>query len=84
MNEVNMKVVIRRNSDGMILSEVWNNWSYNEFWWSDGSASCDCNREIFFDRMLGIDSFGKTQCGDGKFSVKLFDVDTGEILYSEF
>ncbi len=23
---------------------------YDEFWWSEGNGSCDCNREKVFDR----------------------------------
>jgi hypothetical protein len=84
---VNLKVEIRRNSDGLISSQVWPQFEhYNDFWWEDGNASCDCNRELFFNRGLNLPSeeLNAFKCSDGRFSVRLIDNDTQEILYSEF
>ena len=41
---------------------------WNLFWWSDGNAACDCNREASF---LGIDS-AERECGDSRFIIEKF------------
>ena len=80
---MNLKLEIRRNSDGVIATDIWPDWECNTYWWEDGNASCDCNRELFFLRAIGEDEPIDTECGDDRFSVRLSDADTGLVLYDE-
>ena len=81
---MNLKVEIKRNSDGKIATYVYSAQEWNEYWWRDGNASCDCNRELFFLSALGEEEPEDTECGETRFSVRCSDNDTGEILYNEF
>jgi hypothetical protein len=82
---MNLKVEIRRNSDGKVASKVWRDWVFTQFWWEEGNARCDCNRELFFRSANGDDAVElETECSDGKYSVRLSDTETGEVLYNEF
>lgn len=82
-----LKVEIRRNSDGVIVQDVWDEpqvpHEFSAYIWEDGNYSCDCNRELFFTRARFEDDPEETECGDERFSVRLSDADTGEILYDE-
>ena len=78
-----LKVEIRRNSDGVIATDVWPDWNYNTFWFEEGNGACDCNRELFFSRASKEKEPDELECGDDRFSVRLSDSDTGEILYDE-
>jgi len=80
---MNLKLEIRRNVDGVIATDIWPGFNYNTYWWEDGNASCDCNRELFFLRARKEDEPEDTRCGTGRFSVRLSDADTGELLYDE-
>lgn len=80
---MNLKLEIRRNADGVVATDIWKDWDYNTYWWEDGNASCDCNRELFFLRARNEDDSEDTECGDKRFSVRLSDADTGEVLYDE-
>jgi hypothetical protein len=55
----------------------------NPFWWSEGNASCDCNRELFFNRALGRPEI-ETACSSGRFLVRLENKVDGTPYYSEF
>lgn len=81
---MNLKLEIRRNADDAIATDVWRNWEYNEFWWAEGNASCDCNRRLFFARARGEDDSEKAECSNGLYSVRCSDADTGVVLYDEF
>lgn len=81
--KMNLKLEIRRNSDGEVATDVWANWEHNTYWWEDGNASCDCNRELFFLSARSEDEPDDTECSEGRFSVRLSDADTSEILYDE-
>lgn len=82
---MNLKLEIRRNADGVVTSQVWPDWNFNAFWWEEGNACCDCNREDFFLRAQGVDTNGhESECGDGRYSVRCSDADTGAVLYDEF
>ena len=79
-----LKVEIRRNADGQIATDTWLDWEFNQFWWEDGNAQCDCNRSLFFERAKGgSPDIGEVECSDGKYSVRLSDADTGAVLYDE-
>jgi len=47
-----------------------------EFWWSEGNASCDCNREIFF-RSVNGDSADGRECGNDAFTVEYIEFEDG-------
>ena len=79
-----LKLEIKRNSDGVIAIAIWPDWVWHEYWWKEGNASCDCNRELFFLRSRGEDEPEETECGEGKYSVRCSDNETGEVLYKEF
>ena len=56
----------------------------NDFWWSEGNFSCDCNRGLEFKRGLGENpDMDETSCGNGKYSVSIYDCSDGSLLYSE-
>ena len=73
------------SDDPKIINMKWDNWPHfeNLFWWTGGNASCDCNRSLWFERAQGEDE-AEIECGDGAFSVRLTNADTGELLYNEF
>lgn len=53
--------------------------------WSEGNYSCDCNRELIFERAAGKEpADDSTPCTDGRFSVNLENPATGEIYYREY
>lgn len=79
-----LKVEIRYNPTQEIVTEIWENFPYNQYWWEEGNASCDCNREIFFLRAKKLNYVDDTKCSEGKYSVRLSDADTGELLYTDF
>lgn len=80
---MNLQVDIRENATGRTVTDTWPDWMFNKFWWEEGNACCDCNRELFFVRAMGLDDPEETECGDGRYSVRLSDADTGEVLYDE-
>jgi len=53
------------------------------FNWEENNYSCDCNRELFFERAAG-NEIETEECSDGRFSVNLENPVTGEIYYREF
>lgn len=79
---MNLKLEIRRNADGAMATDIWRDWNFNVFWWEEGNAACDCNRGDFFNQALG-DMDSDEPCGDDRYSVRLSDADTGEVLYDE-
>jgi hypothetical protein len=79
---IDIKLIIRNNHTRGFSVDVWKDWYWNSWWWTDGNASCDCNRELFFYRARGIE-IEETECGEGKYSVKISNNKTGEILYDE-
>lgn len=54
---------------------------FNDFIWSDGNYSCDCNREIFFSQATGIEG-GVRECSTGRYRVKITD-EAGNQLYED-
>lgn len=80
---MNLKLEIRRNSDGVIATDTWIDFDYNAYWWKEGNACCDCNRESFFLSARNEDDTDDTECGKGKYSVRLSDADTMAALYDE-
>lgn len=82
--EIELKIEIRRNKDGVIATDVWPNWKYNEYWWAEGNASCDCNRELFFLSAIHEPEPETLKCSHGGYSVRLSNAGTGAVLYDEF
>ena len=59
----------------------WCEWD-GEYMWADGNYSCDCNRELFFDRAGGDAGEGPHACTDGQYSVMITDM-AGKLLYAD-
>lgn len=51
---------------------------------SEGNYSCDCNRELFFCRVKDEEENWDRMCTDGDYTVHIVNVETGDIVYSEF
>jgi hypothetical protein len=50
------------------------------YWWSEGNASCDCNRGIFFSNYeIALDD---AVCGEGRYRVRCVN-DNGTVLYED-
>lgn len=87
---VSVWAYIRKNATGEVRKYVTNEIIADGddtprfFNWEDGNQSCDCNREINFERVNGKDIYDESQCSDGKFSVNLVCPATGEVYYREF
>ena len=80
--EIPCVISIRRNADG-VVRRYDDRWYYcSEYMWSAGNFSCDCNRELFFERAAG-NEIDDEQCSEGRFSVRIEDKG-GVILYDEF
>lgn len=84
---LNMKVEIKRVSDGTMSCAIWENWKWytdetKDYWWSEGNASCDCNRGQWFNDAMDIDE-DYDECGEGAYLVRLSNADTGELLYTD-
>lgn len=68
-----------------VTDALWDEDGDMAYYWSDGSAGCDCNRALFFGRANGEDpGEDETPCGSDRYSVNLINPKTGEVLYEEF
>ena len=85
---MNLRVEIKRVSDGLVASEVWPDWADwtdgSIFWWTDGNAGCSCNRRVWFADAMGLPDDVEPKCGHGDFLVRLTDEATGKVLLDEF
>lgn len=90
---VKIVALIRKNKTGEIREykdEVW--WDHNEpyddypndFMWSEGNYSCDCNRHIFFNNKKYGEEDWDCPCGEELYSVNLKNPKNNVIFYSEF
>jgi hypothetical protein len=87
-------VTIRRNEDGVERTSpnTFGEWHKtdprygedytDEFLWSDGNYSCDCNRKIYWSRFAG-EPDGDIECSHCKYSVRITDGDKN-ILYCDY
>ena len=79
-------ISLRRNSDGVVrtYTEKELKWhDHSEFWWSDGNAGCDCNRQLYFNRAAPDQpQDDDSSCGDDRFSVCIKD-EQGNVLYED-
>ena len=84
-------LTIRQNSDGLERKKTepeYGEWEDNEdghteFLWSDGNYACDCNRQLFWNRIAAEPDESLKLCSQHLYSVKLTDKD-GNILYSDY
>jgi hypothetical protein len=79
---MSLEITLRRNSDGRAVfhsEEAFDGWHYA---WSGGNYGCDCNRQLFFDRALGLaPAIGDAVCGEDAYTVLLItDDSTGAIV----
>jgi hypothetical protein len=51
----------------------------SDYWWSEGNASCDCNRGLWFQ---GGGAVLSRPCGEGRYRVRCVD-DAGNVLYED-
>jgi len=84
---------IRKNSTGEVVcdqtyvylnddSEFENG---NSFIWKDGNFACDCNRHLFFERLINPDGEDTdVPCGFTLYSVNLYNAKTNQCFYKEF
>lgn len=74
------KLAIRNNATREVrLATIDVNWSDDTlFWLSEGNASCDCVREVWF---LRADEEGtdQSQCGDDRFSILYAELEGGSM-----
>jgi len=77
-------VRIRRNSDNKEVDCPENSdWEESsEFSWSEGNMSCDCNRELLFERALGNEP-DDSRCSDSRYMIVSIKLPNGEIVYTE-
>lgn len=54
------------------------------FNWAENNYSCDCNREVFFQRAGGDDRDEDVECTHGRYAVRLVNPVTGKAYYEEF
>lgn len=55
----------------------------DSFIWEDGSYACDCNRALFFERVMNPEFKGKdAPCGNGRYSIQIETKD-GTLLYRD-
>jgi len=87
--QIKTNVYIRKNNTKEIRKIEMNLYGFDsdtcpETWiWEEGNYSCDCNREIFFERAAGFE-VEEVECSHFKYSIKLEDPKTGNIFYNEF
>lgn len=81
-------VLIKDNSIGEVRqheepSESWDD--LQEFMWSEGNYACDCNREIFFRRVVNESFYDcELECGDTRFSIDSIILEDGTVLNIDF
>lgn len=65
------RVAIRKNETGEVrFYQDPSEWTESDyFYWTDGNAGCDCNRELFFERAAGNEiNLDAVKCSDDRFS----------------
>ena len=76
---------IRRNSDGLVRQYQceWPVDYSDEFLWSEGNYSCDCNRYSFFQQAANEPEPADIACGSSAYTVLSIELRDGMIVYSE-
>jgi hypothetical protein len=76
-------VRLKNNETGeTFLHSVDLEWT-GDFWWTDGSMRCDCNRERAYFEYKGIEPPSYIPCGDQKYSVIEAIMDDGTTISLE-
>lgn len=80
-----IKVIIRRNADGVTREWLPGFKWHGAFIWDEGNFACDCNRGQFFDEAGGDgdDEDDEIPCGDGAYSVRVETKSSGRVLYQD-
>lgn len=81
-----LAVTIRRNADGVVRTLTMDlPWRGNDYWWSEGNASCDCNRPNWFREAGGEDHLeGHGICpGSGAYDIVSITIPDGTVVYGE-
>jgi hypothetical protein len=77
-------VHLRNNETGEVRvyreDSVWN--GTNEFMWSEGNFSCDCNRAMMFQRAIDEEQTWDHDCGDQGYSVLRIVLPDGREVYN--
>lgn len=79
-------VTIRRNADQLVRSlSLDMEWDGDDTWFSEGSASCDCNRTSWFADAGGEDRppFTGICPGEGAFAILSIRIPDGTVVYEE-
>lgn len=75
-------VTLRNNETGEERryreDSIWND--TQSFLWDGGNFSCDCNRQMMFQRAAGEEPDWNSQCGDGKYSVEAITAPDGTAI----
>ena len=86
------KVAIRKNETGEVhMYHIDTEWEHGDgytdfFWWADGNFSCDCNREMSFERAAftpeelaarGFLNDYDAECSGGRFTVLYAELEDG-------
>lgn len=66
-------VKITRRSDGESVTFHYESEDEESayFLWYDGNYSCDCNRELFFNRVRGLDLDYENPCGRERYDAEI-------------
>jgi hypothetical protein len=72
----------RRTLDGEHLFFEDDGESLHTFIWSDGNYHCDCNRAGFFAEAGGEEGVDEP-CTNGKYHVRIEDIEDGGMLYED-
>ena len=64
----------KTNNKTYLITVIKNN---NYYEWADGNYSCDCNRAIIECGNWNV------QCGNEAYSVTIFNINDGSVLYKE-
>lgn len=67
-------------TDKIAICQMADDWGdVEEYWWTEGNASCDCNRYLEFERGLGNEpDWDKAICGEERYAVLYVELPNGE------
>lgn len=83
-----MIVEVRHNPTGEIRSfdyessyRITSSSGYDDYIWTEGNYSCDCNRALFFERAIG-NGDPDVPCSSGVYSLRI--TERGVVVLNEF
>lgn len=79
--EMGYTVRIRHNGTQEVRSRHYD-FEWNEYWWTEGNMSCDCNLQMEFARAGGekVDMDEGIPCSEGRFTALDAVLDNGETI----